>query len=107
MTGLLNALGKTAGEEVSLDAQSPSDDERIFVGGRLEGAQVPERVRTVLRESLPVEGHVIGLDLFWVHGLPPCGNYERPSDARQVFENKGDTGFQIIPAVDGNTLDRI
>jgi hypothetical protein len=86
MAGLLDALGETAGDEVALDAQSPCDDERILLGRRFKGAQIPEGVRAVLRECLSVEDDVIGLNLnsFCAHGLLPCGHYERGGEERQA-----------------------
>ena len=54
MAGLLDPLGETARDEVALDAQSTRDDERILVGRRLEGAQIPQGVRAILREGPPV-----------------------------------------------------
>ena len=95
-TGLFDPLGESASDQVSFDAQSTRDDQRILVGRRLEGAQVPESVRAVLREGPPIEGHVIGLDRFCAHGMLHCGHYERGGEHRQVPENKRNP---IIPGV--------
>jgi hypothetical protein len=87
MACLFNALGAAAGDEVSLDAQRPRDDKRILLGRRIECTQIPEGVRAVLREGLPVEDHVLGLNRFSTHPLLPCGHYDRCGDERQVVGN--------------------
>src|ERR1035438_5344765 len=96
MAGLLDALGEPTGDEVALNAQSPRDDERILLGGRLKGAQAPEGVRAVLREGLPVEDYVIGLDRFCAHGLLPWALMNAAAKRGKFPRTKGTQDSQSV-----------
>jgi hypothetical protein len=68
MACLLNLLGESASNQVTFNAKSAGNRERVIRRGLLKPAHVPQSVRAVFSKGAIVKAHVVGLDRFGTHG---------------------------------------